>query len=47
MKRYWSYVKNNSKFSSNLYVLKNTESGKTVFMKVSVVDVGRILDKSQ
>ena len=36
MRRYWFYVKNDSKFSSNLYVLRPPESEKTVFTKVSI-----------
>ena len=36
MRRYWFYVKNDSKFSSNLYVLRPPESEKMVFTKVFV-----------
>ena len=33
MRRYWFYVKNDSKISSNLYVLRPPESEKRVFTK--------------
>ena len=36
MRRYYFYVKSDSKIVSNLYVLRPPESEKTVFTKVSV-----------